>query len=738
LNEQSSVDGITSFVELKEVMTALHITEDQEENGLSHSPSSQSLLAKAMEDASPDLPPVVFEQTPKASHNLVENHVYFPTLIASSDYTLPTSNFSSQEIGAAPPSPPAATHPRRQVMGCKAESRYLALGDSETPPGSPQNLIFTSLQSHFLSPLTPAPPPSMPEEKKQHTQSYSQSLHAQSLLLGIAFMAIWTPNNAMAPNLTEMANDFGMSEVERDLYLGSYISLALGVFCMPISALLGFMADFYSRKYLFVACVAGGSLSTLWTAYATTFTSLFWARLSCGGCMSASVSVAFSLLGDLFCVEERNAASSGLTAMMGLGMIAGQVYAGMVGPVVGWPHPFVVSSVIQAISGVMVMLWVTEPTRGGKEQALQELIKSGKKYDRQLTLGGFLHAMKHNRSNSILLWQGFFTSLPWGIVFCFLNDYLSQEKGFSVPDATLLVMLFGIGCAIGGITGGYIGQQCIRYNRSYLPYFMAFATFLGILPFLLLLNTDFGGGPLGYRAMTYSILGGCIASLPSVSVRPCIINVNPPETRGAALTASNLFITLGRGIGPSCITLMGSLGHLSRQTSFNWTLTVFWTITAIHLVFLGKTLPSDQDDMEAELERYAAEAAQDDEEEITLTASPIRRTNLLNMSYEECDFSTTEEYMTSINTFDGLAARQSLQFVSLGIKELKEEITYFGNACGPCAPGDADFISSASSGSSDEIIQKPRWPISTPEMNRRKQAWKRQKQKTASEDTPLL
>jgi translation initiation factor 4G len=60
----------------------------------------------------------------------------------------------------------------------------------------------------------------------------------------------------------------------------------------------------------------------------------------------------------------------------------------------------------------------------------------------------------HNQSNGILLRQGLFTSLPWGIIFVFLNDYLSQEKGFSVPDATVMVMLFGIGCAIGGIFGG--------------------------------------------------------------------------------------------------------------------------------------------------------------------------------------------------------------------------------------------------------------------------------------------
>ena len=739
-----------------------------------------------------------------------------------SDYTIPTSNLVPLHHNQHPPTPPPH-HPsyppphhhhddqqekqekqqttpptsphRRTVMGKKVEMRYY---QTETPPDSPTIKQLTMFQNNNnnLSPLTPARGLILTHHhyhpnQKQHptspttrrtgdrfhhhhhssfsSSSFSTSLHAQSLLLGIAFMAVWTPNNAMAPNLTEMANDFDMNEKDRDLYLGSYISLALGVFCLPISGLIGFMADFYKRKYLFVACVLGGSVSTFFTSTAQNFTALFWARLSCGGCMSASVPVAFSLLGDLFGVEERNAASSGLTAMMGLGMILGQVYAGTVGPSVGWPHPFVVSAVLQLITAILVALWVQEPPRGGKEKVLEELIKSGKKYDRQLTFQGFVHAMRHNRSNALLLWQGFFTSIPWGVVFCFLNDYLSQEKGFSVPDATFMVMLFGVGTAIGGIAGGYIGQECFKRDKKYLPYFMAISTFLGILPFSALLNTTFHSDQVGYLAMAYSILGGCIASLPSVSVRPCIINVNPPETRGAALTASNLLITLGRGIGPSCITLMGSVANLSRQTALNVTLSAFWTITALQLVFLAQTLPKDQDDMEAELARYAAAASdfiaskdspprttavtdhhQPGYHSIPTTSSPLRsmsqQPNNNNSSFLTIDDGSTtmtsiEEYMTSINTFDGLAAKQSLQFVSQGIKELKEEISLMGH-CRPIVCGPEDFLSSSSSSSDDEeeqlVIREEEIVLPPDEIQRRKQAWKQKVSDSAKEDTPLL
>jgi len=146
-----------------------------------------------------------------------------------------------------------------------------------------------------------------------------ETVHAQSLLLGLCFMAIWSPNNIMAPNLTRIATFYGMTETERDLYLGSFLALATGVLGFPISAAIGVMTDFYPRKYLFVGTAFGGAMASAATGLSPTYPWLLLARFFSGGFMSASVSVAFSLMGDLFATEERNAASSGLTAMMGLG-----------------------------------------------------------------------------------------------------------------------------------------------------------------------------------------------------------------------------------------------------------------------------------------------------------------------------------------------------------------------------------------------------------------------------------
>ena len=575
-----------------------------------------------------------------------------------------------------------------------------------------------------------------------HHHGHHETSHAKSLLLGLAFLAIWTPNNIMAPNLTQMAEYFGMDEGQRDLYLGSYCALAVGVFSLPLSGLIGFVTDLVpNRKLLYVATVLLGGLSSAVTGWSPNYGTLFLARLVNGGCMSGSVPVAFSLLGDLFTAEERSAASSVLTAMMGCGILVGQVYAGVVGSEMddgrGWSHAFFVSSGLSVVTALLVLVFVQEPVRGGKEKALQDLMRqTGTKYDRKLTWQGFVHAMKHNPSNSLLIWQGFFTSLPWGIVFVFLNDFLSQEKGFSVPDATLLVMLFGIGCAIGGILGGACGQVLIRqrHQRYLLPLFMAGSTFFAIAPFLALLNINFlPNTHNNLAAMTYCILGGVLASLPSVNVRPCILNVNPPETRGAALTAANLMIALARGAGPSCITLLVGMfpETVTRQGAFNITLSFFWTITSMQLLALAKTLPHDQDKMEAELATYAAAAAQslkqqfqegDENQGIDLIKTDLfhdegyvslrvssEADNLLQPQFNEEEPQTPSTWMSRerpslqrirsatadecetsvvsieerITSFDNQAARQSLIFMQQGIREIiQEERLYFGRHCG--------------------------------------------------------
>lgn len=529
--------------------------------------------------------------SPSLSHNL------------HSDYTVPTSNLRDvspptsliveSSVVAVPNAAANNDEQRRSIFGSTVQTKYgtlqspASLSNSSIPlyttspngttmvpmdnDGPPTTTTTSTsplvLPSHPHQPTLPLPGDSTPVFSNVH-----ETRHAQSLVLALAFAAVWSPNNMMAPNLTEMADDFHIPQ-HRDLYLGSYCALAVSVLSLPISAAIGITTDLVdARKWLFVLTVLGGAVSTLATGAAQNFGQLVVCRWVTGGCMAGSVPVAFSFLSDLFDVSERNAASSGLTAMMGLGMILGQVYAGR-NEGVEWREPFWRAGWCTVALGLLCGLVVKEPVRGGKERAVQTLIAAGSRYERKLNVAGFVKAMRQNASNRILLYQGFISSLPWGVIFVFLNDFLSQERGFSVPSATFIVAVFGAGCAAGGILGGYWGQVVMGWDRSYLPLFMAVTTVLGVVPFLILLNSTFTNAH-GFLGITVAFSGGLIASLPSVNVRPCLINVNLPETRGASLTAANLLINLGRGVGPCCITFIQWIAHGDRRFAFNVTVRV--------------------------------------------------------------------------------------------------------------------------------------------------------------------
>ncbi|KAL7532930.1 hypothetical protein ACHAWF_004288 [Thalassiosira exigua] len=523
-----------------------------------------------------------------------------------------------------------------------------------------------------------ATPPTLNNaDSTPESNEIQQHHHGEALLLSLAFFFVWTPQNLLAPNLTQAAHDFGYEDDrDRDLYLGSNLALASSVLSLPFSALIGFASDAVSRRTLISITTFIGGMAAVGTGMTTNYLILVLCRFIGGSCWTGSVPVVFSLLSDWFHDKDRAAASSAFTSMMGAGIISGQIFAGYTGPTSGWRHSFYVSGLCTMVVAVLLMICISEPVRGGKEKALKEMLESGGKYERKLSFWQFVSSITNNSSNCILILQGFFSSIPFGVLFVFINDFLSQEKGLSVQDATFIVAVFGVGCAVGGILGGFVGALASQADRRYLPLFMAMSTFLGIIPFIALLD-DTSYDSASVVPCFYAFAAGCLISLSSVNVRPCIINVNPPEIRGATLTTANLIINAARGVGPSFLTTLVGFGF-SRSHGFNILIITFWTMSAIQLALLAKTLPADQDRMEAELATYASSSL-----DIGQYGS-IADTGRSDKSYSEDvdgDLSLFN-IENQASSFDAIAARQSLVFLGDSLREIGDDLSCTGATCG--------------------------------------------------------
>lgn len=116
----------------------------------------------------------------------------------------------------------------------------------------------------------------------------------------------------------------------------------------------------------------------------------------------------------------------------------------------------------------------------------------------------------------IIFVQGFPGCIPWGMIFVFLNDYLSEDRGMSVQAATAVITCFSVGGLVGQLAGGWIGQRLYNKDPRYQCCLMGISTILSVFPLLYLIDAS-SVGDLGFYFM--AILGGFIVNMNGPNVR---------------------------------------------------------------------------------------------------------------------------------------------------------------------------------------------------------------------------
>ena len=217
----------------------------------------------------------------------------------------------------------------------------------------------------------------------------------------------------LSPHLTEIAEEFGMSEEERDEKLGGEIALGLVMLGGPCGLALGLMADRYSRKMLLVVIFGFSSIAALGTAFATNFTTLFWCRALTGLSLGAAGPIKFSLLSDLFPPSQRIAISGLFSTVGGAGGTAGLALSGLCGKL-GWRFPFLVAGALLVVATIVVATCFKEPQRGATDGVKDDDARPWRD----------LGAIFRTPTVLLLFVQGMLGCLPWGILVTFLCDYL--------------------------------------------------------------------------------------------------------------------------------------------------------------------------------------------------------------------------------------------------------------------------------------------------------------------------
>ena len=58
------------------------------------------------------------------------------------------------------------------------------------------------------------------------------------------------------------------------------------------------------------------------------------------------------------------------------------------------------------------------------------------------------------------------------VIWVYLNDFLHEERGLTIDQASLIVTLFGVGASAGQLLGAKIGQLAYNRHSTLQPLFM--------------------------------------------------------------------------------------------------------------------------------------------------------------------------------------------------------------------------------------------------------------------------
>ncbi len=428
-----------------------------------------------------------------------------------------------------------------------------------------------------------------------------KDLFAVTLLALIGFF-LFADQNLMAPNLTQIGNEFGFTPDERDVKLGGNVSLWFWLLGGVVTLGIGYLTDLVSRKTLFAIVVVIGEIPCILTGFAQNYPQFLWLRAATGIAIGGALPLTYSLVGDYFTHRNRATAAGVIGLAQGLGVAGGQLLAGFIGAEHGWRLPFILVGLPNFLLIALFWLTVREPARGRTEDSLRDLIESGQVYGARINWARYRELFR-NKTNLLVFLQGIPGTVPWGVFFVYLNDFYAQEKGFSVEAATLIVMVIGAGAIFGGFLGGLIGNRLYNWKPVALPVLCGATTLAGIVPMAVLLNYPPhtpGGSVMG--PVIVGLCTGFIVTITGPNVKAMLLNVNPPETRGSIFSLFNLADDLGKGFGPVIISLL--IVQFGRLTAFNIA-NLFWLICGLLLLAMARTFPRDEAALGERLRRSA-------------------------------------------------------------------------------------------------------------------------------------
>lgn len=402
------------------------------------------------------------------------------------------------------------------------------------------------------------------------------ALNATPMRGGYALLAALTLLNVLNFADRYLLVSFGPSIIA-DLQLSNFeftllTGLVFSVFYVFFGLFAGSLADRYNRPRLIAAGLALWSALTAATGLARNFGHAAFARVFIGVGEAVLTPSALSMLSDRLPPDRRGLAAAVYYLGIPVGIGSSFIFAGVMGPVLGWRGTFVALGLIGLVAAALVLLLLRDPPRGLSDPMSGEAPRVASFRDSAV---GMAQALRGSPVLVLTLVGSAAAIFVQGAAVLDLVWWV-QERGYTENRAQQITgTIFLSGGILGALIGGFGADAAYRVSRGGRLMFLA-AVYLLVAPIALVYRFATPDTPLFYTAC---FIGSAAFMVPYGATFSTVQEVVPVNLRGAAVALLVLFNTLiGQALGSA---LAGHLADRFTASGMDQPLTWALVITGL-------------------------------------------------------------------------------------------------------------------------------------------------------------
>ena len=374
-------------------------------------------------------------------------------------------------------------------------------------------------------------------------------------LLGLVFILAYVDRYILSLLIQPIKTSLDLT----DFQIGLLIGPAFVVLFVTIGLPIGWLVDRKRRTIIITTGIAVWSIMTAACGLASSFATLFLARVGVGIGETTVSPCAISLIADYFPKESRPRAialfmlgapaGAGVTYIIG-GQVVEMIAAApplvlpLVGELFAWQTAFLLVGLPGLVAAFVLWLTVREPHR---QERLHDAAAGP-------TLSDAVSYIRANRAAYFAVLVGAASNTGIAVISFWTPALYERTWGWGVGQSGLMIGgILIVGGLIGTLGSGWIAARLIARGVHHAPYYTVLGGSLLLAPFAMLYPL-MPSAELASVMLFFAIIGTSASAATSPS---CIIAITPGELRGLA-TAMFYFAVnlLGALIAPPVVGIV--------------------------------------------------------------------------------------------------------------------------------------------------------------------------------------